>query len=65
MLRVTDSFSICIESKQKELAEKLGKSSSCVNSVLNGRGADFTTEDFRMIRLYLILRFRNILKNAL
>ncbi|WP_315072535.1 helix-turn-helix transcriptional regulator [uncultured Clostridium sp.] len=36
--------------KQKELAEKLGKSSSCVNSVLNGRGADFTTEDFRMIR---------------
>lgn len=35
---------------QKELAEKLGKSHSFVNSALNGRGAEFTLEDFIRIR---------------
>lgn len=36
--------------KQKELAEKLGKSHSFINNVLNGRGAKFTPDDFRRIR---------------
>jgi transcriptional regulator with XRE-family HTH domain len=36
--------------KQKELAEKLGKSHSFINNALNGRGAKFTPEDFRRIR---------------
>lgn len=35
---------------QKELAKKLGKSYSCVNRVLNGRGGQFTYEDFDMIQ---------------
>ena len=35
--------------KQKELAQKLGKSHACVNNVLNGRG-NFTVEDFKRIR---------------
>jgi len=36
--------------KQKELAEKLGKSHSFINNALNGRGAKFMPEDFRGIR---------------
>jgi transcriptional regulator with XRE-family HTH domain len=36
--------------KQKELAERLGKSHSFINNALNGRGANFTPEDFRRIR---------------
>jgi len=36
--------------KQKELAEKLGRSQSFINNVLNGRGAKFTIEDVKMIR---------------
>lgn len=37
--------------KQKELAQKLGKSHSFVNNALNGRGSEFTLGDFRRIRL--------------
>lgn len=41
--------------KQKELAEKLGKSESFINNALNRRGAKFTPEDFRGInRLFNI-----------
>ncbi|MDR3596635.1 helix-turn-helix transcriptional regulator [Clostridium sp.] len=36
--------------KQKELAEKLGKSYSFINNALNGRGAKFNSEDLRQIR---------------
>lgn len=36
--------------RQKELAERLGKSHSFVNNALNGRGAEFTPEDFIRIR---------------
>jgi len=36
--------------KQKELAQKLGKSHSFINNVLNGRGSEFTLDDFRRIR---------------
>ena len=35
---------------QKELAKRLGKSHSYVNRVLNGRGGQFTIEDFLMIK---------------
>lgn len=35
---------------QKELADKLGKSYSCVNRVLNGRGGQFTFEELEMIK---------------
>lgn len=43
-------FLIVNNIKQKELAEKLGKSHSFINNALNGRGAHFTLEDFRTIR---------------
>ena len=36
--------------KQKELAQKLGKSHSFINNVLKGRGSEFTLDDFRRIR---------------
>lgn len=36
--------------KQKDFAEKLGKSEAFINNALNGRGAEFTLEDFRRIR---------------
>lgn len=36
--------------KQKELAEKLGKSLSFVNKALNRRGAEFTLTDFMLIK---------------
>lgn len=36
--------------KQKELAQKLDKSHSFINNVLNGRGSEFTLDDFRRIR---------------
>lgn len=35
---------------QKELAKRLGKSYSCVNRVLNGRGGQFTYADFAIIK---------------
>ena len=36
--------------KQKELAEKLGRSQSFINNALNRRGAKFTPEDIIRIR---------------
>ena len=41
--------------KQKELAQKLGKSYTCVNNVLNGRG-NFTLEDLKMIRCLFAIK---------
>lgn len=35
---------------QKELAKLLSKSYSCVNSTLNGRGGQFTFEEFHLIK---------------
>lgn len=35
--------------KQKELAQKLGRSQSFVNNALNRRGAEFSIIDFRNI----------------
>lgn len=35
---------------QKELADKLCKSYSCVNSILNGRGGQFTFEELEVIK---------------
>ena len=36
--------------KQKDLAKTLGKSREYVNDILNGRGAEFSLWDFRIIK---------------
>lgn len=43
-------FLIANNIKQKELAEKLGRSENFINKVLNGRGAEFSLEELRCIR---------------
>lgn len=35
---------------QKELSKLLSKSYSCVNRILNGRGGQFTFEEFKLIQ---------------
>lgn len=37
-------------SNQKELSKLLSKPYSCVNSILNGRGGQFTFEEFELIK---------------
>jgi hypothetical protein len=36
--------------KQKELAEKLGRSEGFINNVLNGRGGEFSLDELRCIK---------------
>jgi hypothetical protein len=35
---------------QKELSKLISKSYSCVNRILNGRGGQFTYEEFKLIK---------------
>lgn len=43
-------FLVANNIKQKELAEKLGRSEAFINNALNGRGTGFTIEELRWIR---------------
>lgn len=51
--RVFDKFKMFLvvnNIKQKELAEKLGRSEGFINNVLNGRGGEFSLDELRCIR---------------
>lgn len=43
-------FLVANNIKQKELAEKLGRSEGFINKALNRRGAEFSLEELRCIR---------------
>ena len=43
-------FLIVNNIKQRELAEKLGRSETFINNALNRRGAEFSLEELRCIR---------------
>lgn len=43
-------FLVANNIKQKELAEKLGRSETFINKALNGKGARFSLEELRCIR---------------
>ena len=51
--KVFDKFKMFLVAnniKQRELAEKLGRSEDFINKALNGRGAEFSLEELRCIR---------------
>jgi len=51
--RVFDKFKMFLvvnNIKQKELAEKLGRSEGFINNVLNGRGGKFSLDELRCIK---------------